>query len=97
MGMSMNINVEVKIPPLLGKLVGGASTIRSQGETLRHLLENLDKQFPGFKWHIVSKQGKLHDYIIIFLNEEDIHYLNQLETPLKNGDVINILVVLSGG
>lgn len=95
--MTLGIDVEIRLPLLLREYVGGGSIIRSQGETVRGLLNNLDNQFPGFKSHLVNKQGKLLEYFIIYLNNENIHFLDKLETPLKNGDVVNILVVISGG
>lgn len=95
--IKMEIDVEIQLSSLLREYVEGASSIRSQGETVRDLINNLDNQFPGFKWRIVNQYGMLHDYIIIYLNDENIHSLEELETPLKNGDVIKILVLIPGG
>jgi molybdopterin converting factor small subunit len=97
MTIKMEIDVEIQLSSLLREYVGGASSIRSQGETVRDLLNNLDNQFSGFKRRIVDQYGKLHDYILIYLNDDNIHSLEKLETPLKNGDVIRILVLTNGG
>lgn len=89
--------VEVTVAPSLRKLVNGFSTVQAQGETVRQLLHNLDIQFPGFKGHMIDKWEKLRSSILIYLNDEDIHCLQGLETPLKGGDSMSILVLLSGG
>jgi molybdopterin synthase sulfur carrier subunit len=89
--------VEVTVAPPLRKLVNGVSTVQAHGETVRQLLYNLDIQFPGFKGHMIDKWGELRGSIIIYLNDENIRCLQGLETPLKDGDSVGILVVLSGG
>lgn len=88
---------EVKIPSLLQKMVGGARNVKVEGNTIREVLENLDRQYPGFKDRVVLKDGKLHPFITVYLNEEDIYFLNGLDTPVKEGDVISILPAMAGG
>ncbi len=97
MDSKMETTVEVTVASSLRKLVRGANTVQAQGETVRQLLDNLDRQFPGFKGRIINKWGKLGSSFLIYLNEEDIRSLQGLETPLKDGDAIDILVVLVGG
>ena len=89
--------MELRVAAPLQRLVGGASTIQAQGETVQQLLDDIDNRFPGFKQRLISKQGKLNGSILILLNDEDIRPLGELETPLKNGDVVSVLVVMSGG
>ena len=94
----MKTVLEVLVALPLRNLVGGASTVKAQGETVRQLLDNLDSQFPGLKERLVSSErGELRGAYIILLNDEDTRSLQGLETPLKDNDVVNILVVLSGG
>ncbi len=97
MDSKIETTVEVRVASSLLGLVRNASTVQAQGETVRQLLDNLDSQFPGFKSHLIGKRGELYVSYIILLNDEDIRSLKALETPLKNGDVVNIMVVLSGG
>ncbi len=93
----MKAMVEVRVASLLRELVRGASTVQAQGETVRQLLEDLDSQFPGSKERMINERGKLNGHIIVYLNKEDIRSLEELETPLKDGDVVSILEALSGG
>ncbi len=89
--------VEVSVASSLRKLVRGTDTVQAQGETVEQVLDNLDRQFPGFKGHMINKWGNLRGSILVFLNEEDIFSLQGLKTPLNDGDAIDIHVVLSGG
>lgn len=91
------MTMEVRVAASLQGLVGDASIIQAQGETVRQLLDDIDNRFPGFKRRLVSEQGKLNGSIFILLNDEDIRPLGELETPLKDGDVVSVLVVMSGG
>jgi len=88
--------VEVRLTSLLERLVG-AKSVTSEGATVGELLANLDAAHPGFKEQITGEDGKLHRFVNIYLNDEDIRYLDALNTPLQDGDVISILPALAGG
>jgi MoaD family protein len=87
--------VEVKVTSVLQKLTG-AKVVHGDGGTVADLLVDLDGKFPGFKNQIMQ-EGSLHRFVNIYLNDEDIRYLQQLNTPLKDGDSISILPALAGG
>lgn len=91
------MTVEVQIPSVLKKLTGGAKSVKGQGQTVRELLENLDLEYPGMKKQLTSEDGQLHRFVNVYLNDEDIRFLQQMETPLKDGDVISILPAIAGG
>jgi molybdopterin synthase sulfur carrier subunit len=90
------MSVEVRVTAVLQKLTGGAKTVQAEGATIGELLDNLDRSFPGFKANVMQ-DGKLHRFVNIYLNDEDIRYLGQLDTPVKSGDVVSILPALAGG
>ncbi len=90
------MTVEVKVTANLQKLVGGQRSLQGEGANVGELLNNLDSRYPGFKGQIVS-DGQLHRFVNIYLNDEDIRFLRQLETPLKEGDTLSILPALAGG
>ena len=90
------MSVEVRVTAVLQKLTGGAKTVQAEGNTIGALLDNLETAYPGFKANIIQ-DGKLHRFVNIYLNDEDIRYLGQLDTPLKDGDVVSILPALAGG
>jgi molybdopterin synthase sulfur carrier subunit len=87
--------VEVRVTAVLQRLVGQKS-VQAEGATIGELLADLDRRYPGFKNQIMQ-DGQLHRFVNIYLNDEDIRYLDQLDTPLKDGDVVAILPALAGG
>ncbi|MEX2247217.1 MAG: MoaD family protein [Dehalococcoidia bacterium] len=87
--------VEVKVTSVLQK-VTGAKVVSGQGGNVSELIADLDARYPGFKQQIMQ-DGSLHRFVNIYLNDEDIRYLDQLNTPLKDGDTISILPALAGG
>ena len=88
--------VEVRITATLQNLVG-AKAVQGEGSTVGELLENLDVRYPGFRAQISGADGRLHRFVNIYLNDEDIRYLQALDTPLNEGDVVSILPALAGG
>ena len=88
--------VEVHLTSTLRNLVG-AKTVQGQGGTVGELLAGLDERYPGFKAQISGDDGGLHRFVNVYLNDEDIRYLQALETPVNEGDVASILPALPGG
>ena len=88
--------VQVNVTAMLRNLVG-AKSVDASGATVGALLENLDATYPGFKSQISDANGGLHRFVNIYLNDEDIRYLNSLDTEVKDGDVVSILPALAGG
>ncbi len=88
--------VEVRVTANLQKLVGGQRSVQGEGSTVSELLDDLDSHYPGFKDLLVT-DGQLHRFVNIYLNDEDIRFLDKLDTPLKEGDTLSILPALAGG
>ena len=88
---------EVRIPSLLQKLAGGAKTVDAEGQTVGHILDHVEAKYPGFKNRVLDEEGKLRLFVNIFLNNEDIRFLQELETPVADGDTITILPAVAGG
>ena len=88
--------IEVRVTATLRNLVG-ANRVEGHGSTVGELLDDLDARYPGFKAQISGEDGQLHRFVNIYLNDEDIRYLQALETPVKDGDVVSILPALAGG
>jgi len=89
--------VEVRIPTVLQRVVGGPKSVQAQGDTVGQVLKDLEKHYPGLKGRITDPQGKLNQFIIIFLNDQDIRFRKELDTPLQEGDVLSILPAVAGG
>lgn len=90
------MTIQVNVTSVLQTLVG-AKAVQGEGETVGALLADLNTKFPGFKEQISGDDGELHRFVNVYVNDEDIRYLNALETPLSESDVVSILPALAGG
>lgn len=90
------MTVEVRVTANLQALVDGKRSVQGKGSTVRELLDDLDSRYRGFKDLLVT-DGQLHRFVNIYLNDEDIRFLDKLDTPLKEGDALSILPALAGG
>lgn len=90
------MSVEVKLTSVLQRVVG-AKSVQGEGKTVAELLENMNGRYPGFKDQIITADGSLHRFVNIYINDEDIRFLQALDTPVKEGDVVSILPALAGG
>ena len=89
--------IQVRVTAVLQKLTGGQKTVEASGNNVREVLENIETRYPGFKAQMYAPDGKLHRFVNVYLNDEDIRYTGGVDTPLKQGDVLDILPALAGG
>ena len=87
----------VRIPTPLQKLTGDRPEVPSAGKNVQELIQDLDRQYPGFKDRLCDPDGKLRRFVNIYVNEEDIRFLKQEETALKDGDEVSIIPAIAGG
>ncbi len=87
----------VKLPPVLRKLSGGAKQVEVEGATVGEVLDALDRKFTGMKKQLLTDDGEIARFVNIFLNDEDVRYIQGLVTPVKSGDTVVILPAMSGG
>ena len=88
--------VEVKVTGSMQKAIGGQKSVEAQGRTVGAVIDDVDKRHPGFK-DLVMTGGQIHRFVNVYLNDEDVRFLGQLETQLKDGDVLSVLPALAGG
>lgn len=88
--------VEVKVTSVLQKVVG-AKSVQAEGSTVGEVLDQLNETYPGFREQITMEDGSLHRFVNIYINDEDIRFMESLETPVQSGDVVSILPALAGG
>jgi molybdopterin synthase sulfur carrier subunit len=81
----------------LKKLAGGQDVIKAEGKTVGEVLEWLTRTYPGLKERLQDEQGEVRRFINIYVNEEDIRFVLNLETPLKEGDRLSIIPAIAGG
>jgi len=90
------VTVEVRVTSVLQRVVGGKS-VEAEGATIGEVIEKINARYPGFKDQITMEDGSLHRFVNIYVNDEDIRFMQSLETPVKAGDVVSILPALAGG
>ncbi|MGL6076157.1 MAG: ubiquitin-like small modifier protein 1 [Fimbriiglobus sp.] len=88
--------VKIEIPSPMRELAGGLNYVEVAGDTVKAALADLVKQYPGLESKLFDG-GKLRHYINIFVNDEDIRYLDELETPVKSGEIVALVPAVAGG
>lgn len=91
------MSVNVRIPEALRKLTGGADVVSVEAATVGQMLAALEAKHPGLKERICDEQGNVRRFVNIFVAEEDIRFLQNLETPLAPGGEVSILPAIAGG
>jgi molybdopterin synthase sulfur carrier subunit len=88
---------EVRLPTVLRQYAGGQATVKAQGETVRQALEDLALQFPQLRGQVITEDGELHKFVNVYVGDDDIRYLDKLETKLTGDETITILPAVAGG
>jgi sulfur-carrier protein len=91
------MNVHIKIPTSLRKFVGGNDTIRVASTNVREALDQLDSHHPGIKAKLCDGDGNLRRFINIYADQEDIRFLDNLDTLLGDGSELQIVPAIAGG
>ena len=91
------MSIEVRIPAVLRTHTGGEKKVTGSGGTLRELLEDLETQHEGLKPALLNDAGRLHRFLNVYLNDEDVRFLDGMETPVADGDTVSILPAVAGG
>jgi sulfur-carrier protein len=89
--------IEVRIPTILRTHTGGNKTVEGTGDTLAALVDDLDAKHPGLKNRLVTEEGKLHRFVNVYVNDEDVRFTGALDTQVKDGDSVTILPAVAGG
>ncbi len=89
--------VSVLIPTPLRKFTNDQDTVSVETGTIATLITGLDAQFPGIAARITDDSGELRKFINIYVNEEDIRFLEGKDTPINEGDSISIVPAIAGG
>ncbi len=87
----------VRIPTPLRKLTAGKDEVSAAGTNVGQLLADLERQYPGIKERLCDETGQVRRFVNIFQNDEDIRFLQNLETPVKDSDEISIVPAIAGG
>lgn len=88
--------VEVRIPTILRPYTGGEKLVTAEGATLAEVIANLDASHPGISERLIDESG-LRRFVNVYLNDEDVRFLDGLATVIADGDSITILPAVAGG
>ena len=89
--------VTVKVPTPLRKFTAGSESVQAVGDTVAAIVENLEDKHPGIRERICDEQGRVRRFVNLYVNGDDIRFLQQLDTRLKDGDEISIVPAIAGG
>ncbi len=89
--------VEIRLPTLLRAAADGAASVQANGSTVGEVFTDLVGTYPGLKGQLIDDSGSLHKFVNVYLNDDDIRYLDQLDTKIAEGDEISILPAVAGG
>ena len=89
--------VDVKLPTMLRAQADGQGTVAVDGETVGAVFTALVEQYPGLRDNLLDAAGGLHKFVNVYKDDDDIRYLDGLDTKVANGDVLSILPAVAGG
>ena len=91
------MSARIRIPTPLRRFTGGSEEVGSAGATVGAVVEDLERQFPGIKERLCDEEGRIRRFVNIYVNGDDIRFLSNLETPVKDGDEVSIVPAIAGG
>jgi molybdopterin synthase sulfur carrier subunit len=91
------MSVTVRIPTTLRPLAGGNSEVSVEGGTVGEVLGALDASHPGFTDRLLDEDGKLRKFVNIFVADDDVRFLDGLDTKVPDGETVAIIPAVAGG
>ena len=91
------MGVVVRVPTPLRRLTDGADKVEANGCDLAEIIEDLEGQYNGFKTRLVDENGGLREFVNIYLNGEDVRFVEGTQTQVSSGDEISIVPAVAGG
>ena len=93
----MSMPVQIRIPTILRPDAGGQAVVEGNGGTLGEIFDDLVTRFPTLKDKVITEDGQLHKFVNVYLNDDDVRYLDKLDTKVSESDTISILPAVAGG
>lgn len=90
------MSVEVSVPTILRSYTGGAKSVAATGDSLQAVIDSLNAAYPGIADRLIDESG-LRRFVNVYLNDEDVRFLDGLKTPVADNDAITILPAVAGG
>lgn len=89
--------VSVRLPTIMRAHAGGNTQVVAEGSTLGEIVDDLIRQFPGIEPNLKSPEGGIHKFVNVYINDEDVRFLDRLDTKVTEDDKIVILPAVAGG
>jgi len=91
------MSINVRIPTPLRKLTDGADEVSVEGANIGELIDNLEAAHPGLKARLCDDAGEIRRFVNVYVNDEDVRFLDGRGTALKDGDEVSIVPAIAGG
>ena len=91
------MTASVRIPTILRTYTDGESEVSAEGATLAEVLDDLDSHYAGIKGRILDDQGALRRFVNVYVGNDDVRFLDNLETPTPDGTQISVIPAVAGG
>jgi sulfur-carrier protein len=91
------MSVSVRIPTILRTYTGGESEVTANGDTVAAVLDDLDGHYSGIKGRIVDEQGELRRFVNVYVGNDDVRFLENLQTATPEGTQISVIPAVAGG
>ena len=91
------MSVLVRIPTPLRRMTNGQAKVELESAKLGEMVEQLDASYPGFRARLVDETGEMRYFVNIYINGEDVRFLQGLDTDIKSGDEVSIVPAVAGG
>lgn len=89
--------VEVRIPTVFRKFTGGQQVVELTPGTVGDLIGQLEDRYPEMRGQLITEEGELHRFVNVYVNDEDVRYLDKLDTKASEGDIVALLPSVAGG
>lgn len=91
------MSATVRIPTILRTYTGGAAEVSAEGATLQEVLDSLDSQYAGIAARVLDENGALRRFVNVYVNDDDVRFLDGLATPIADGANLSIIPAVAGG
>jgi molybdopterin synthase sulfur carrier subunit len=91
------MSIKVRVPTPLRRFTAGVDEVTASGDSIRAIITDLERNHPGISERLMDGNGELRRFVNIYLNGDDIRFLNQLNSTVKDGDDISIVPAIAGG
>ncbi|MBZ4419961.1 MoaD/ThiS family protein [Myxococcus sp. RHSTA-1-4] len=87
----------IRIPTTMRGFTSNQAEVKASGATVREVLKDLDTRYPGIGARLLDERGAVRRYVNVFLNDEDIRALGELDTPVRDADRLTLIPAMAGG